>query len=39
VIQDIMISLVSFFVVEPLQTGLADKLAAARAPQGTVKLM
>jgi hypothetical protein len=36
VIQDIILSLVSFFVVEPLQTELADKLAAARAPQAIV---
>jgi hypothetical protein len=36
VIQDIIISIVSFFVVEPLQTGLADKLAAAGAPQTVI---
>lgn len=35
-IQDIILSLVSFFVVEPLQVELADKLAAARAPQAVI---
>jgi hypothetical protein len=33
VIQDTIISLLSSVVVEPLQAELADKLAAARAPQ------
>jgi hypothetical protein len=36
VIQDIITSLVSFFVIEPLQTELADRLAAARAPQAVI---
>ena len=35
-IEDIIVSLVSFFVVEPLQTDLADKLTAARAPQAVI---
>lgn len=35
-IQEIIISLVSFFVVEPLQAELADKLAAARAPHAVI---
>jgi hypothetical protein len=36
VIQDIIFALVSFFVVDPLQAELADKLAAARAPQAVI---
>jgi hypothetical protein len=36
VIRDLILSLVSFFVVEPLQAELADKLAAARVPQAIV---
>jgi hypothetical protein len=36
VIQDIIVSLVSFFVVELLQTELSDKLAAARAVQAVI---
>lgn len=35
-IQDVIISLVSFFVVDPLQAELADKMAAARAPQAVI---
>ena len=31
--QDLIAALVSFFLIEPLQTKMADKLAAARAPQ------
>ena len=31
--QDLIAALVSFFLIEPLQTEMADKLAAARAPQ------
>ena len=34
--QDIILSLVSFFVVDPLQAELKDKLAAARAPQAVI---
>ncbi|GEO19106.1 hypothetical protein MAE02_68020 [Microvirga aerophila] len=35
-IQDIIVSLVSFFVVELLQTELSDKPAAARALQAVI---
>ncbi len=31
--QDLIAALVSFFLIEPLQAEMADKLAAARAPQ------
>jgi len=34
--QDLIISLLSAAVVEPLQTELADKLEAARAPQAVM---
>jgi hypothetical protein len=34
--QDVIISLISLFVIEPLQTELNDKLVAARAPQAVV---
>jgi hypothetical protein len=34
--QDIIISLLSAAVVEPLQTELPDRLAAARAPQAVI---
>nr|AGS49884.1 long-chain-fatty-acid--CoA ligase [uncultured bacterium esnapd21] len=34
--QDFIAALVSFFLIEPLQAEMADKLAAARAPQAIV---
>lgn len=34
--QDIIASMVSLFLIEPLQAEMADKLAAARAPQALV---
>ena len=34
--QDLIAALVSFFLIEPLQAEMADKLAAARAPQAIV---
>ena len=34
--QDLIAALVSFFLIEPLQTKMADKLAAARAPQAVL---
>ena len=34
--QDLFAALVSFFLIEPLQAEMADKLAAARAPQAIV---
>jgi len=33
---DLIAALVSFFLIEPLQAELADKLAAARAPDAVV---
>ena len=34
--QDFIAALVSFFLIEPLQAQMADKLAAARAPQAVI---
>jgi len=34
--QDLIAALVSFFLIEPLQAEIAEKLAAARAPQAVV---
>ena len=34
--QDLIAALVSFFLIEPLQAKMADKLAAARAPQAVL---
>src|SRR4051794_37266805 len=34
--QDLIAALVSFFLIEPLQAKVADKLAAARAPRAVL---
>jgi hypothetical protein len=34
--QDLIAALVAFFLIEPVQAEMAEKLAAARAPQATV---
>jgi hypothetical protein len=34
--QDLIAALISFFLVQPLQAGVADALSAARAPQAVV---
>lgn len=34
--QDLIAALISFFLVQPLQAGIADALSAARAPQAVV---
>lgn len=34
--QDLVAALISFFLIEPLQAEMADKLAAARAPQAVL---
>src|SRR5215213_7673595 len=34
--QDLIAALISFFLIEPLQAQVADKLAAARAPQAVL---
>ena len=35
--RDLIAALVSFFLIEPLQTKMADKLAAARFAAGTTR--
>ena len=34
--QDLIAALVAFFIIEPVQAEMAEKLAAARAPQAIV---
>jgi hypothetical protein len=34
--QDLIAALISFFIIEPVQAEMAEKLAAARAPQAIV---